>query len=203
MISHLLTLPYFTILSIWGILFKGEADSMEEIKEILFDADTITAKVMELARFISKDYTGKELVLICVLKAAAIFTADLMRYLTVPVILEFIQAESYGAGRTSSKSVRIMKDFKTDIKGKHVLLVDTIIDTGKTMHALFRLIADRNPASLSIAVLLDKTSRRLIDVPVAYTGFEVPDEFVVGYGMDKGELYRNLPYIASLEMDTE
>ncbi len=176
---------------------------MEEIKEILFDVDTITAKVMELASFISKDYTGKELVLICVLKAAAIFTADLMRYLTIPVILEFVQAESYGPSKTSSKNVRITKDLKTDIEGKHVLLVDTIIDTGETMHALLRLIADRNPASLNIAVLLNKTSRRSIEVPVAYSGFEVPNEFVVGYGMDKGELYRNLPYIAVLEMETE
>ncbi len=176
---------------------------MEEIKEILFDVDTITAKVMELASFISKDYTGKELVLICVLKAAAIFTADLMRYLTIPVILEFVQAESYGPSKTSSKNVRITKDLKTDIEGKHVLLVDTIIDTGETMHALLRLIADRNPASLNIAVLLNKTSRRSIEVPVAYSGFEVPNEFVVGYGMDKGELYRNLPYIAVLEIETE
>jgi hypoxanthine phosphoribosyltransferase len=200
MIYHL---PYFTILSIWGILFKGEADCMAEIKGILFDTDTITTKVMELARFISKDYTGKELVLICVLKAAAIFTADLMRHLTIPVILEFIQAESYGADKISSKNVQITRDLKTDIKGKHVLLVDTIVDTGETMHALLRLIADRNPSSLNVAVLLDKTSRRLIEVPVAYTGFEVPDEFVVGYGMDKGELYRNLPYIAVLETDTE
>jgi hypoxanthine phosphoribosyltransferase len=176
---------------------------MTGIKEILFDVDTITAKVMELARFISEDYTGKEVVLICVLKGAAIFTADLMRYLTIPVVLEFVQAESYGATRTSSKNVRITKDLKTDIKGRHVLLVDTIIDTGETMHALLRLFADRNPASLNIVVLLDKTIRRLIDVPVAYKGFEVPDEFVVGYGLDSGELYRNLPYIAVLETDAE
>lgn len=176
---------------------------MEEIKEILFDVDTIAAKVMELARIISKDYAGKELVLICVLKGAAIFTADLMRHLTIPVILEFVQAESYGNSETSSKNVRLTRDVTTDIKGKHVLLVDTVIDTGETMHALLGFFADRKPASVNIAVLLDKARRRLIDVPVAYAGFEVPDEFVVGYGMDKGELYRNLPYIAVLYKDNE
>jgi len=176
---------------------------MAEIGEVLFDVNTITAKVMELARFISEDYAGKELLLVCVLKGAAIFTADLMRYLTIPVTIEFIQAESYGAFRTSSRNVRITKDLKTDIKGRHVLLVDTIIDTGETMHALLQLFADRNPASLNIAVLLDKTSKRTIDVPVAYKGFKVPDKFVVGYGLDSGEQYRNLPYIAVLETDAE
>jgi hypoxanthine phosphoribosyltransferase len=176
---------------------------MAEIGEVLFDVNTITAKVMELGRFISEDYAEKELLLVCVLKGAAIFTADLMRYITIPVTIEFIQAESYGAFRTPSRNVQITKDLKADIRGRHVLLVDTIIDTGETMHTLLRLFADRNPASLNIAVLLDKASKRMIDVPVAYKGFEVPDKFVVGYGLDSGEQYRNLPYIAVLETDAE
>lgn len=176
---------------------------MGEIRKILFDVDTITAKVKELAGFISEDYEGKELILICILKGAAIFTADLMRHITVPTTIEFVQAASYGASRSSSRNVQITQDLKADIKGRHVLLVDTIVDTGRTLHALLRLYTDQNPASLNIAVLLDKTCRRVFDVPIAYKGFDIPDEFVVGYGLDSGGQFRNLPYIATLDPDFE
>jgi hypoxanthine phosphoribosyltransferase len=124
------------------------------------------------------------------------FTADLMRHISIPVTLEFIQAASYGASTTSSKSITLKKDVAIDLRGKHVLLVDTIIDTGKTLEHLFRTFGERKPASLKAVALLDKKSRRSSNAPLAYVGFEIPDAFVVGYGMDYGEKYRNLPYIA-------
>jgi len=172
---------------------------MTEIKRMLFGKETIAAKVEEMAQRISADYAGKELVLICILKAATIFTADLMRYITVPAVVEFIQAASYGKSTTSSGNVNIVQDLKKDITNRHILLVDTIIDTGETLHALINLLSERKPASMKIAVLLDKKCRRIVEVPISYHGFEIPDEFVVGYGMDCGEQFRNLPYVAVLE----
>jgi hypoxanthine phosphoribosyltransferase len=177
---------------------RERIDGMQDIEEILFDEEAIAAKVGELALLISRDYAGKEPVLVCVLKAAAVFTTDLARCLTCPVTIEFIQAGSYGASATSSRNVLIKKDIETDIRGRHVLLVDTIIDTGETMDCLLRRFAERKPASLNIVVLLDKKCKRAVEVPVAYKGIEIPDRFVVGYGMDFGEKYRNLPYIAAL-----
>jgi len=170
----------------------------DDIQEILFDERRIEEKVRDLAGRISRDYAGKELVLICVLKGAAIFTADLMRRLTVPVTVEFVQAASYGASTTSSETITIKNDLDADIKGKHVLLVDTIIDTGETLNHLFTLFRERGPASIQAVALLDKKARRSIPVPIAYSGFEIPDAFVVGYGTDFGGKYRNLPYVAVL-----
>lgn len=172
---------------------------MSDVTQVLYDKEVIASKVEELAHRISADYAGRELVLVCILKAAAIFTADLVRSLTVPVVVEFIQAASYGASTTPSRDVVIVQDLKTDIADRHVLLVDTIVDTGETLHALSGLLSKRNPASLRAAVLLDKKCRRVADAPVDYCGFEIPDAFVVGYGMDCGERFRNLPYIAVLE----
>ena len=172
---------------------------MDDIQEILLDDQAINAKILEIAARISTDYAGKELVLICVLKGAAVFTADLMRHLPFPVILEFVQAASYGASTTSSKKIAIENAGEIDVSDKHVLLVDTIIDTGKTMDCLFNTFGTRNPASLKAVVLLDKKSRRTADIRIAYIGFEIPDTFVVGYGLDHGEKYRNLPYIAALK----
>ncbi|HTF99078.1 MAG TPA: hypoxanthine phosphoribosyltransferase [Nitrospirota bacterium] len=172
---------------------------MPEIKRVLFDQDVIAARVEALAQRISTDYAGKELVLICILKAAAIFAADLMRRLSVSAKIEFIQAASYGMSAASSREVVIVQDLHKDIENRHILLVDTIIDTGHTLHALLGLLAERKPASMNIVVLLDKKSRRSTEVPVAYCGFEVPDEFVVGYGMDYRDQYRTLPYIAIVE----
>jgi hypoxanthine phosphoribosyltransferase len=167
--------------------------------DILFDEKTIAEKVGELAGRISRDYAGKDLFFACVLKGAVMFASDLARCITLPVTIEFIQAASYGSSTTSSGAVLIRKDLGTDIKDRHVLLVDTIIDTGETMHCLFTLLGKRKPASMAAAVLLDKTSRRKIDVPIRYRGFEIPDTFVVGYGMDSGERYRNLPFIAKID----
>lgn len=172
---------------------------MAEIQEILFDEQAIAGKVRELAAQISHDYAGKELVLIGILKGAVMFAADLMRCISLPVTMEFIQAASYGNGTTSSRSVTVRKDLNTDIKGKHVLLVDTIIDTGETMYCLMKKFSEKGPASLKAVALLDKKWRRTKEVPVVYRGFEVPDKFVVGYGMDHAEQFRNLPYVATVK----
>ncbi|HSQ77604.1 MAG TPA: hypoxanthine phosphoribosyltransferase [Nitrospirota bacterium] len=172
---------------------------MTELQEILFDEQAIAGKVRELAGQISHDYAGKELVLIGILKGAVMFAADLMRSISLPVIVEFIQATSYGNGTISSRTVAVKKEIHTGIKGKHVLLVDTIIDTGETMDCLLKKFSEKGPASLKVVALLDKKCRRTVEVPVAYRGFEVPDTFVVGYGMDHAEQYRNLPYIAAIK----
>ncbi len=172
---------------------------MDDIQEILIDDKAIIEKVREIAARISADYAGKELVLICILKGAAVFTADLMRHLSIPVTVEFVQAASYGASMTSSKKISIEKDGEIDISGKHALLVDTIIDTGETMAVLFSTFSGRGPASLKAVTLLDKRSRRTANVSIGYCGFEIPDKFVVGYGMDYEEKHRNLPYIAVIK----
>jgi len=172
---------------------------MIEIQEIFFDAREIDRKVKELAARISKDYEGKDVVLICVLKGAITFTADLMRRLTMPVELDFARAASYGSSTTASGDVSITKDIDADIKDRHVLLVDGIVDSGKTLDCLRRRYAARGPASLKAVVLLDKRSRRTVDVPIEYIGYEIPDRFVVGYGMDCSEKHRNLPYIAEIK----
>jgi hypoxanthine phosphoribosyltransferase len=164
--------------------------------EILFDEQAIERTVRELAVQISRDYAGKELLLVCILKGAAIFFVDLARRLTIPALFEFAQASSYGSGTVSSRAVTVSKDIGTDISGKHVLLVDGIIDTGTTIDFLLKRYRKRGPASLRTVVLLDKRAHRTVDVPIDYRGFEMPDRFVVGYGMDSGEKFRNLPYIA-------
>lgn len=169
---------------------------MNGIRHILFDAKTIERKVEELAGQISREYEGKPLVLVCILKGAITFTADLMRRLTIPVELDFVRAASYGNATASSGPITITKDIETDVRGKHVLLVDGIVDSGETLDCLFRRFSQKNPASLKAVVLLDKKSRRTVPVPLAFTGFEIPDLFIVGYGMDCGEQYRYLPYIA-------
>jgi hypoxanthine phosphoribosyltransferase len=169
--------------------------------EILFDEQALKQTVFELAAQISRDYAEKELLLVCVLKGAAIFFADLARRLTIPAMFEFTQTSSYGSGTVSSGAVAASRDIGSDISGKHVLLVDGIIDTGATMDFLLKRYRERRPASLRTAVLLDKRSHRTVDVPIDYRGFEIPDRFVVGYGMDSGEKYRNLPYIAAVRQN--
>jgi hypoxanthine phosphoribosyltransferase len=172
---------------------------MIEIQDILFDEQTIARKVKELAGRISRDYAGKDLLLVSILKGAVVFTADLMRRLSIPVTVDFICASSYSMSTKSSRKINIKKDLDTDISGKHVLLVDTIIDTGETLDFLVKVLSERKPASLKAVTLLDKKSRRIVDVPIAYPGFEIPDKFVVGYGLDCGQRYRNLPYIATIK----
>ncbi len=172
---------------------------MEEKLEILFDEQAIEQKVAELAAQISHDYAGKELLLVCILKGAAIFAADLIRHLTIPVALDFVHVSSYGSATVSSRTITVKKDIDMNIRGKNVLLADGIIDTGDTIKYLFERYRERGPASIKVAALLDKRSRRAVDVHLDYRGFEIPDEFVVGYGMDCGEKYRNLPYIAAVK----
>jgi hypoxanthine phosphoribosyltransferase len=173
---------------------------MIEIQGMLFDEQTIAKKVKELADRISADYAGKDLVLVCILKGAAVFMADLMRCLSMPVMVDFVRAASYGASTEPSRNIVITKDIETDIKGKHVLLVDTIIDTGETLHCLLAKMREKGPTSLEAVVLLDKKPRRTVEVTLAYKGFEIPDVFVVGYGVDCAEQFRNLPYVAAVRM---
>ncbi len=171
---------------------------MIEIGDILFDEQTIARKVRELAARISGDYAGKDVVLIGILKGAVVFMADLMRCLSLPAAIDFVRAASYGKSTEPARKIMITKDIETDIQGRHVLLVDTIIDTGETLHCILDRMKAKGPASLEAVVLLDKKPRRTAEVPIRYKGFEIPDVFVVGYGVDCAEQCRNLAYIASV-----
>jgi hypoxanthine phosphoribosyltransferase len=168
------------------------------VGEVLLDADTVSSRVAELGAEISADYAGRDLLLIGVLKGAVFFMADLMRKLTVPCEVDFMAISSYGASTDSSGVVRILKDLDINIEGRDVLVVEDIIDSGLTLSYLMRNLESREPASLEICALLTKPARREIDVPVRYVGFEIPNRFVIGYGLDFGERYRNLPYVAVL-----
>jgi hypoxanthine phosphoribosyltransferase len=168
------------------------------VGEILIDEETLAARVTELGAEVSADYQGRDLLLIGVLKGAVFFMADLMRHLTVPCEVDFMAISSYGDSTDSSGIVRILKDLDINIEGRHVLVVEDIIDSGLTLSYLMRNLESREPASLEVCALLTKPARREIDVPVRYVGFEIPNKFVVGYGLDFAERYRNLPYVAAL-----
>ena len=171
-----------------------------DVASILIEEERIQSKTKELAATITKEYEGiDEILLICVLKGAYMFLADLSRALDRPHQVDFMGISSYGSSTSSSGAVRIVLDLKQDIAGKHVLIVEDIIDSGRTLDYMRRNLLARSPATLRICSLLNKPSRREIDVPVDYLGFEIPDEFVVGYGLDFAEIYRNLPYIAVLK----
>jgi hypoxanthine phosphoribosyltransferase len=169
------------------------------VGEVLIDADALRTRIAELGEEISAEYQGRELLLIGVLKGAVFFMADLMRHLTVSCEVDFMAISSYGAQTDSSGVVRILKDLDINIEGRHVLVVEDIIDSGLTLSYLVRNLEAREPASLEICALLTKPERREIDVPVRYTGFEIPNRFVIGYGLDFGERYRNLPYVGVLD----
>lgn len=172
----------------------------DDVAEVLIDEDRLQQRIRDLARAIDEDYSdNEELLLICVLKGAFMFLADLSRELTRPHQIDFMGISSYGSGTKSSGAVRIVLDLKQDIGGRHLLIVEDIIDSGRTLEYICRNLMARSPASLRICTLLNKTARREVDVPVDYLGFEIPDEFVVGYGLDFDEIYRNLPYIAVLK----
>lgn len=171
---------------------------MNSIREVLIDEVTLKNKVQEMGAEITRDYKGKSLLLIGVLKGAVIFLSDLCQQIKLPVAFDFMAVSSYGSSTKSSGVVRILKDLDESLEGRHVLIVEDIIDTGLTLDYLYRQLQNRRPASLKICTLLDKPSRRVVDVPVNYVGFEIPDYFVVGYGLDYNEQYRNLPYIAVL-----
>jgi hypoxanthine phosphoribosyltransferase len=175
-------------------------DLREDIARILIDETTLTERTKALAAEIEADTVDQEdLLLICVLKGGYMFLADLSRAMTRPHGIDFMGISSYGKGITSSGAVQIIMDLKAPIDGRHVLIVEDIIDSGRTLHYMRRNLLSRSPASLRICSLLNKPARREVEVPVNYIGFDIPDEFVVGYGLDFGELYRNLPFIAVLK----
>jgi hypoxanthine phosphoribosyltransferase len=169
------------------------------VGEILIDRETLAGRVAELGAEVSADYEGRDLLLIGVLKGAVFFMADLMRHLTVPCEVDFMAISSYGDATDSSGIVRILKDLDINIEGRDVLVVEDIIDSGLTLSYLIRNLESREPRSLEVCALLTKPSRREIDVPVRYVGFEIPNKFVVGYGLDFAERYRNLPYVGVLD----
>jgi hypoxanthine phosphoribosyltransferase len=179
----------------------SQAELESVVGEVLVDAETVSGRVAELGVEISADYVGRDLLLIGVLKGAVFFMADLMRKLTIPCEVDFMAISSYGASTDSSGVVRILKDLDINIEGRDVLVVEDIIDSGLTLSYLMRNLESRHPASLEVCALLTKPDRREIDVPVRYVGFEIPNRFVIGYGLDFGERYRNLPYVAVLSDD--
>ncbi|MEV4423073.1 hypoxanthine phosphoribosyltransferase [Patulibacter sp. NPDC049589] len=168
------------------------------IGEILIQADELQARIADLGVEISRDYEGREILIVCVLKGAVLFVADLMRQLTVPCEVDFMAVSSYGSATRSSGVVRILKDLDGSIEGKNVLIVEDIIDSGLTLQYLMRNLRSRGPASIEVCSLLTKPSRREVEVPIRYTGFELPDRYAVGYGLDLAQRYRNLPYVAAL-----
>ena len=169
-----------------------------DIQRVLIDETSLNARVKELGRIISKEYTGRDLLLIAVLKGSFIFMADLVRHIEIPHEVDFMAISSYGSSTQSSGAVQIVMDLRHPLEGRHVLLVEDIIDSGNTLHYLHRIMLERHPASLRIMTLLDKPDRREVDIKVDWIGFSIPNEFVVGYGLDYNQHYRNLPYIGVL-----
>jgi hypoxanthine phosphoribosyltransferase len=169
------------------------------IGDILVPADELARRVRELADEVSRDYAEKDLVLIGVLKGAVFFLSDLMRHLDIPVEVDFMAVASYGSATKSSGVVRILKDLDAAIEGRDVLIVEDIVDSGLTLQYLLRNLAGRNPRSLEVCALLIKPERRKVDLQTRYVGFEIPDRFAIGYGLDHAERYRNLPFVAALK----
>lgn len=171
----------------------------KDVEKILYSEEDIAKRIQLLGEQITADYEGKELLLVAVLRGAVVFTADLLRAIDLPCEIDFMAVSSYGSAAQSSGIVRIIKDLDTDISGRHVLIVEDILDSGLTLKYLMRNLGHRNPASVEIATLLLKEGKQKTDVVPRYTGFTCPDEFVVGYGLDFAEKYRNLPYIGVLK----
>lgn len=171
----------------------------KDIESVLFSAEQLKQRVREIAAEIEKDYAGKEIMLISVLRGSFVFMADLCRAIDLPCTIDFMSVSSYGKGTTSSGQVQITKDLSEDISGRHVIVIEDILDSGNTLSYLLRLLEHRHPASIRLCTLLDKPDRRTKPVQVHYSGFTIPDAFVVGYGLDYAEKYRNLPYIGILK----
>ena len=171
------------------------------IGEIIVQADDLQHRVRELGAEITRDYDGRDLLLVGVLKGAVFFLADLMRHIEVPCEVDFMAVASYGSATESSGVVRILKDLDMAIEGRDVLIVEDIVDSGLTLQYLLRSLKTRNPHTLEVCALLTKPSRREVDLPARYIGFEIPDKFAIGYGLDHAEKYRNLPYVAALQLD--
>ena len=173
----------------------------QEVGEILVQRDDLAHRVRELAAEVSRDYEGRDLFLVGVLKGAVFFLSDLMRHLEVPCEVDFMAVSSYGSSTDSSGIVRILKDLDAPIEGREVLIVEDIVDSGLTLSYLLRTLHARNPASLEVCALLTKPERRKVELPIKYVGFEIPNRFAIGYGLDYGERFRNLPYVAVLRED--
>ncbi len=176
-----------------------ESPLLGHIEQTLISKQEIADRIASLGTQISHDYHGLDLLMVGVLRGVAVFIGDLVRAVTVPMEIDFIAISSYGTSTRSSGVVRILKDLDENVTGRHVLVIEDIIDTGLTLSYLMRTLLERRPASLEICTLLDKPARRLVDVPVKYTGFTIPDKFVVGYGLDYAQKYRNLPFIGVLK----
>ena len=171
----------------------------KDIQEVLFSQQQLEERVDQIAQEITRDYAGKEIVLISVLRGSFVFMADLCRRIDLPCTIDFMSVSSYGSGTSSTGQVQITKDLSGDISGKHILVVEDILDSGNTLSYLLKLLEQRKPASIRLCTLLDKPERRVKPVEVHYSGFTIPDAFVVGYGLDYTEHYRNLPYIGILK----
>ncbi len=174
---------------------------MSESIRVLIEEDRLKQRIAELGAQISKDFAGEEVCLICILKGSVFFTCELAKQITIPVTLDFMSVSSYGASTVSSGVIKLKKDLDESIEGKNVIVIEDIIDTGRTLKYLLEDLTKRNPKSMKLCTMLDKPDRRVTDVATDYTGFEIPDEFVVGYGLDYDQRYRNLPYIGILSLD--
>lgn len=174
---------------------------MAERVRVLLTEEEVDKRIRELGEQISKDYEGEEIHLVCVLRGSVFFTCELAKRITVPVSIDFMSASSYGSDTISSGKIKIVKDLEDSLMEKNVIVIEDIVDTGRTLSYLLKMLGERKPKSLRLCTLLDKPDRRVTDVEVDYTGFEIPDEFVVGYGLDYAQKYRNLPYIGIVEFD--
>ena len=172
---------------------------MDDVESVLLSAEKLAQRITAMGNEITADYEGREILMIGVLRGAVIFMSDLARAIKVPVAIDFMAVSSYGAGTTSSGAVRILKDLDEDVEGKHLLIVEDIIDSGLTLKYLLENLKSRRPASIKLCALLNKPERRRVDVHIDYNGFTVPDHFVIGYGLDYAEKYRNLPFIGILK----
>lgn len=182
-----------------GAQLSPQISLHDHIERVLIDEATLQRRVQELGRIINQEYAGQDVLLVSVLKGSLIFMADLMRAITIPHEVDFMATSSYGAGTSSSGVVRILKDLNFPIDGRHIIIVEDIIDSGRTLSYLLRILRERNPASIRIMTLLDKPDRREVEMAVDWVGFSIPNHFVVGYGLDYNEKYRNLPYIGILK----
>lgn len=174
---------------------------MSEKISVMISQEEVENRIQEMADQISREYAGKEITLICILKGSVFFTCELAKRITVPVKLDFMQASSYGDGTKTTGVIEIKKELDESIEGKNVIVIEDIIDSGRTLSFLLKVLSARNPQSLKLCTLLDKPDRREIKVDVDYTGFKIPDAFVVGYGLDYAQKYRNLPYIGIVELE--
>lgn len=174
---------------------------MAEHVEVLLSEEEVSTRIRELGEQISRDYEGKSIHLVCVLKGASFFMCELAKRITVPVTIDFMSLSSYGSGTESAGVVKIVKDLSEPLTGRNVLVVEDIVDTGRTLKYLVELLKDRGAADVKLCALLDKPERRIVDIEADYTGYNIPDEFVVGYGLDYDQKYRNLPYIGVVKFD--